>query len=181
MPMSLFFQLISANENPASRMQLGPVALTFEVSGCVCSGLQIRFLRVCDQDRAYIPQRWIRYITTADSYIVKLWRVLCGWLIKGALYGIELSTQNGNIWPTRERQHRQYLKISCWHWRCCAAERWTKLRQLTRQACRVITVVAIFNLWLLKVILNNAVVETSVIDWKRVARVVFDSNSTRYF
>ena len=30
--------------------------------------------------------------------------------IKGALYGIELSTRNGKIWPTRERQHRQYLK-----------------------------------------------------------------------
>ncbi|KAK2190643.1 hypothetical protein NP493_72g03000 [Ridgeia piscesae] len=69
---SAHFKLISANESPASRMQLGPVALTFEVSGCVCSGLQIRFLRVCEQDRAYIPQRWIRYITTADSYIVKL-------------------------------------------------------------------------------------------------------------
>ena len=55
--------------------------------------------------------------------------------IKGALYGIELSTRNSKIWPTRERQHRQYLKISCfWCWRCCAAERWTKLRQLTRQA-----------------------------------------------
>ena len=58
----------------------------------------------------------------------------------------EPSTRNGNIWPTRKRQHHQYLKISCWRWRCCAAERWTKLRQLTRQACRVITVVAIF--WL---------------------------------
>ncbi|KAI0237558.1 AP-4 complex subunit mu-1 [Lamellibrachia satsuma] len=69
---SAHFKLISANESPASRMQLGPVALTFEVSGCVCSSLQIRFLRVCDRDSTYIPQRWIRYITTADSYIVKL-------------------------------------------------------------------------------------------------------------
>ena len=34
-------------------------------------------------------------------------------LLKGALYGIEPSTRNGNIWPTRERQQRQYLKISC--------------------------------------------------------------------
>ena len=92
-------------------------------------------------------------------------------LIKGALYGIEPSTRNRKIWPTRERQHRQYLKISCCLWRCCAAERWTKLRQLTRQACRVITVVAIFNSWLLKVILDSAVVETYVIYWKREARV----------
>ena len=34
-------------------------------------------------------------------------------VVKGTLYGIEPSTRNGNIWPTRERQHRQYLKISC--------------------------------------------------------------------
>ena len=33
------------------------------------------------------------------------------------------------------------------------------------------TDVAIFNSWLLKMILNSAVVETSVIDWKREARV----------
>ena len=33
--------------------------------------------------------------------------------IKEALYGIEPSMRNGKIWPTRERQHRQYLKISC--------------------------------------------------------------------
>ena len=45
---------------------------------------------------------------------------------------------------------------------------------LTRQACRMITV-AIFNSWLLKVILDSAVVETSVIDWEREAcvRVLF--------
>ena len=51
----------------------------------------------------------------------------------------------------------------------------TKLRQLIRQACRMITVVVIFNSWLLKVILGSAVVETSVIDWKREAcvRVLF--------
>ena len=35
----------------------------------------------------------------------------------------------------------------------------------------MITVVAIFNSWLLKVILDSAVVETSVIDWKREAHV----------
>ena len=85
-------------------------------------------------------------------------------LFKEALYGIEPSTRNGKIWSTRKRQHRQYLKISCWRWRCCAAERWTKLRQVTRQASRVITVVAgFFNSWLLKVILDSAVVKTSVI------------------
>ena len=42
----------------------------------------------------------------------------------------------------------------------------------------MITVVAIFNSWLLKVILDSAVVETSVIDWKREAhvRVLFKYN-----
>ena len=46
----------------------------------------------------------------------------------------------------------------------------------------MITVVAIFNSWLLKVILDSAVVETSVIDWKREACVrVFYSNVNKIF
>ena len=45
----------------------------------------------------------------------------------------------------------------------------------------MITVVAIFNSWLLKVILHSAVVETSVIDWKREAVSVFDSNVNKIF
>ena len=55
-----------------SHMKLGPAALSFEICGHVCSGLQIRFLRVIDKDKSYTPIRWIRYITTSDSYIVKL-------------------------------------------------------------------------------------------------------------
>ena len=45
----------------------------------------------------------------------------------------------------------------------------------------MITVVAIFNSWLLKVILDSAVVETSVIDWKREAVSAFDSNVNNIF
>ena len=91
--------------------------------------------------------------------------------IQGHCMGLKLPRETAKFGQPARRQHRQYLKISCWRWRCCAAERWTKLRQLTRQACRVITVVAIFNSWLLKVTLDSAVLKTSVKDWKREARV----------
>ena len=112
-----------------------------------------------------------KYKFTCPIIIICVFLIFSLATFKRTLYAIEPSTRNGKIWPTCERQHHQYVKISCWRWRCCTAEWWTKLRQLTRQACRVITVVAIFNSWLLKVILDSAVVETSVIDWKRVARV----------
>ena len=51
--------------------------------------------------------------------------------------GLNLPRETAKLGRPARRQHHQYLKISC----CAAA---TQLRQLTRQACRVITVVAIF-------------------------------------
>ncbi|KAK2167222.1 hypothetical protein LSH36_31g08030 [Paralvinella palmiformis] len=69
---SAHFVLIDAKEHRHSMADLGPVALTFEISGFVTSGLQIRFIRVFDREHSYVPTRWIRYITTADSYVCKL-------------------------------------------------------------------------------------------------------------
>ena len=61
------------NKQTSSRKNdVGPIAVTFELSGFVCSNLQIRFLRVFDKEQSYVPMRWIRYVTVADSYIVKL-------------------------------------------------------------------------------------------------------------
>ena len=38
-------------------------SLEFEIPMYICSGLQIRYLRVQDRDKAYSPFRWVRYIT----------------------------------------------------------------------------------------------------------------------
>ena len=88
---------------------------------------------------------WLVYRWSSHVYIrYGLAKRIPDICFKGAMYGIEPFRRNGKIWSTRERQHRQYLKISCWRWRCCIADRWTKLRQMTRQVSRVITVVGIF-------------------------------------
>jgi len=70
----VLLQLIGAQSPDADAgncvHQLGPLSLDFELSGCVCSNTQIRSVQLLDCDRAV--KYWLRYITTADSYLVKL-------------------------------------------------------------------------------------------------------------
>lgn len=67
------FKLIEAYQCEASLLQLGPVAIEFEISNFVCSGLRIRFLSIDDhrQESTHI-HRWVRYATLSDSYIFKI-------------------------------------------------------------------------------------------------------------
>uniref|UniRef100_A0A8C2XKK3 AP-4 complex subunit mu-1 n=1 Tax=Cyclopterus lumpus TaxID=8103 RepID=A0A8C2XKK3_CYCLU len=50
---------------------VGPVVLVFELPQLTVSGLQIRFLRLSPVQPAP-SQRWIRYVTHSDSYILRL-------------------------------------------------------------------------------------------------------------
>ncbi|XP_022251943.1 AP-4 complex subunit mu-1-like [Limulus polyphemus] len=63
------FKLIDARQNKAYALQLGPIAVEFEVSNFVCSGLRINFLKVVNLATAQTIQRWVRYVTLADSYM----------------------------------------------------------------------------------------------------------------
>lgn len=56
----------------SARKEIGPVSLEFEIPMYICSGLQIRYLRVQDRDKAYSPFRWVRYITHSDSYVIRI-------------------------------------------------------------------------------------------------------------
>ncbi|EDO33069.1 predicted protein, partial [Nematostella vectensis] len=47
----------------SARKELGPVSLDFEIPMYICSGLQIRSLKVYEKEKAYHPFRWVRYIT----------------------------------------------------------------------------------------------------------------------
>lgn len=69
---SASFKLVGAKESKSCLIEIGPIILDFEISGFVCSNLQIQFLRVFDRELSYAPMKWVRYITTSDSYIVKL-------------------------------------------------------------------------------------------------------------
>lgn len=70
----MFFssQLIGARDSRTCLQEIGPVVLDFEISGFVCSNLQFQFLRVFDREHSYVPMKWVRYVTTSDSYVVKL-------------------------------------------------------------------------------------------------------------
>ncbi|CAN7999606.1 unnamed protein product [Ixodes hexagonus] len=63
------FRLTNANEGGSSKLQLGPLAVRFELSNQSSSGLKIRFLKL---SRDVDAQRWIRYVTTSDSWVQRL-------------------------------------------------------------------------------------------------------------
>ena len=48
-------------------------SMEFEMPMYICSGMQIRFLRIVDRSRpAASPYRWVRYITHSDSYVFRV-------------------------------------------------------------------------------------------------------------
>ena len=56
----------------ALRREMGPISITFEMPMYICSGLQIRYLRVVEKSNSYAPFRWVRVVTVADSYVVRI-------------------------------------------------------------------------------------------------------------
>ncbi|XP_015759796.1 PREDICTED: AP-4 complex subunit mu-like [Acropora digitifera] len=57
----------------SARKEIGPVSLEFEIPMHICSGLQIRHLRVQDRGKTgFSPFRWVRYITHSDSYVIRI-------------------------------------------------------------------------------------------------------------
>lgn len=51
------------------KKELNQISLDFEIPMFICSGMNIRFLRVFEQGRAsYTPFRWVRYITHRSAY-----------------------------------------------------------------------------------------------------------------
>ncbi|NXF93927.1 AP4M1 protein, partial [Eubucco bourcierii] len=57
---------------PGALLELGPAALSFELPGVTCSGLRVRFLRAPGGGPGGAPQRWVRYLTHSDSYVLRL-------------------------------------------------------------------------------------------------------------
>lgn len=64
------FRLINQS-GPLNREDVGPVRMKFEVSGCLLSGMKIKTVKVLNQEQT-TPQKWLRYITVSDSFLVKL-------------------------------------------------------------------------------------------------------------
>ena len=47
------------------------ISAKFEISPCLSSGLQVRYLKILGEDKSSSPQCWVRTITASDSYIVR--------------------------------------------------------------------------------------------------------------
>lgn len=57
---------------PTMRKEIGPVTMGFEVPSHNVSGIAIRFLRLEERAKTYNPQRWVRNITQAASYVTRV-------------------------------------------------------------------------------------------------------------
>ncbi|XP_072704743.1 AP-4 complex subunit mu-1 isoform X2 [Ciconia boyciana] len=67
--LSALFKLEVPGLSRASLLELGPANLAFELPAHTCSGLHIRFVRL--PGPAGPPQRWVRYLTHSDSYVLR--------------------------------------------------------------------------------------------------------------
>jgi AP-4 complex subunit mu-1 len=56
----------------ASRKEMGPISMVFEVPNHNVSGIAIKFLRLEERSESYNPQRWVRNITQANSYVTRM-------------------------------------------------------------------------------------------------------------
>lgn len=69
----LILKLTLTEMSRAVKKELNQISLDFEIPMFICSGLNIRFLRVFEQGKAsYTPFRWVRYITHSDSYVFRV-------------------------------------------------------------------------------------------------------------
>lgn len=62
----------SAPITAATRKEIGPISMTFEVPQHNVSGIAIRSLRLEERSQSYNPSRWIRNITQANSYVCRM-------------------------------------------------------------------------------------------------------------
>ncbi|KAH8059766.1 hypothetical protein JL721_9185 [Aureococcus anophagefferens] len=62
---------LSAVCTAQARKEVGPVSLTFEIPMSNVSNLQVKYLRIAEQSKAYNPYRWVRYVTRSSSYVCR--------------------------------------------------------------------------------------------------------------
>ena len=62
----------SAPITAATRREVGPISMNFEIPMHSVSGLAIKTLRIEERSQTYNPQRWVRNITQANSYVTRM-------------------------------------------------------------------------------------------------------------
>lgn len=49
-----------------------PMKLNFSLPMFTASGFRVRFLKVVEKDLNYSPTKWVRYVSTAGDYEIRL-------------------------------------------------------------------------------------------------------------
>ena len=63
--------LLDNNIRKATK-ELGPITLTFEIPNFNLSNLDIKQLNILTNDKKYNPKKWIRIVTKANSYVIRV-------------------------------------------------------------------------------------------------------------
>eukprot|EP00850_Spirogloea_muscicola_P019681 SM000196S05373 [mRNA] locus=s196:246080:248219:+ [translate_table: standard] len=54
------------------KKEVGPVSMTFSIPMYNASRLQVRYLQIMKKSKSYNPYRWVRYVTHANSYVIRI-------------------------------------------------------------------------------------------------------------
>lgn len=63
---------LNAPATASTRKEVGPANLTFEIPMYNVSKLAVRYLRIAENQKAYNPFRWVRYVTQSSSYVSRI-------------------------------------------------------------------------------------------------------------
>ncbi|NWU88366.1 AP4M1 protein, partial [Onychorhynchus coronatus] len=57
---------------PRWSLEVGPAHASFELPSQTSSGLRVRFVRLSGPPGTPPAQRWVRYLTHSDSYVLRI-------------------------------------------------------------------------------------------------------------
>jgi len=66
-------RIVLGKQHTASiRKEIGPIAMKFEIPMYSVSNVQVKYLRILEDNKSYNPYRWVRYVTRSESYVCRL-------------------------------------------------------------------------------------------------------------
>lgn len=63
---------LSQERNANIKKETGPISMTFTIPMFNASRLQVRYLQIVKRSKSYNPYRWVRYVTHANSYVIRI-------------------------------------------------------------------------------------------------------------
>jgi len=64
--------VLSKQHTASIRKEIGPIAMKFEIPMYSVSNVQVKYLRILEDNKSYNPYRWVRYVTRSESYVCRL-------------------------------------------------------------------------------------------------------------